>query len=107
MTRDEITAFVANIATVLKIPFANYQFREPQEPPYLVYLLERDDFSADNSNYQKIVRLILELYTDNLEPEMEEGIESLLPSFYIKDQSYIDSERMYQTTYEIEVILNG
>lgn len=107
MTWKEINKLVTDIADELKIPSAYYVFKTPQEPPYLVYMIERNDFFADDENYQKIARVIIELYTDNKEPGMEAIIERMLPFPYIYDSSYIDSEKMYQTTYESEVTLDG
>lgn len=107
MTWKEINAFVESIADELKIPCAYYQFATPQEPPYLVYIIGRNDFNADNENYQKIARVSIELYTDNKEPEMEATIETLLPFSYVYDSSYIESEKMYMTTYELEVTLEN
>ena len=107
MTWKEINTLVKSIADALKIPSAYYVFKTPQEPPYLVYMIERNDFYADDSNYQKIARVIIELYTDNKEPGMEATIESMLPFPYIYDSAYIESEKMYQTTYECEVTLNA
>ena len=102
MTWKEINTLVESIATALEIPSAYYVFATPQEPPYLVWMLERNDFYADDSNYKKIARVSIELYTDNKEPGMEATIESLLPFSYTYGSSYIDSEKMYQTTYDFE-----
>lgn len=107
MTWKEINKLVTDIADALKIPSAYYVFKTPQEPPYLVYMIERNDFYADDENYQKVARVIIELYTDNKEPGMESVVESMLPFPYVYDSSYIDSEKMYQTTYESEVTLDG
>lgn len=107
MTWKEINKLVTDIADALKIPSAYYVFKTPQEPPYLVYMIERNDFFADDENYQKVARVIIELYTDNKEPGMESVVESMLPFPYVYDSSYIDSEKMYQTTYESEVTLDG
>ena len=107
MTWQEINTMVEGIADELEIPCAYYQFSTPQEPPYLVFIIGRSDFMADNANYSKIARVIIELYTDNKEPGMEATIESMLPFPYIYDSSYIESEKMYQTTYEGEVTLEN
>ena len=66
--------------------------------------------SADNTNYAKVRRLIIELYTDNKDFDMEDATEAVLNShglFYSKNEVYIDTERMYEVIYESEVILNG
>lgn len=103
MTWKEINAFVESIANALHVPCAYYQFATPQEPPYLVFIIARNDFMADNENYSKIARVSIELYTDNKEPEKEALIESMLPFPYVYDSSYIESEKMYMTTFDMEV----
>ena len=107
MTLKEIVEFVASIATSLEIPYAYDHFSSPTNPPFLAFLIERDDFIADDTNYQKIVRLIIEFYSDNKEPEMEETIESLLLTPYTVESTYLDTEKLYMTTYEMEVCLSG
>lgn len=107
MTMKEIVQYVGSIAQALNIPYAYDHFASPTNPPFLAFLIERDDFIADDTNYQKIVRLILEFYSDNKEPEMEETIEGMLTSPYTVEYVYLDTEKLYMTTYEMEIVLNG
>lgn len=107
MTMKEIVQHVGSIAQALNIPYAYDHFSSPTSPPFMAFLIERDDFVADDTNYQKIVRLIIEFYSDNKEPEMEETIESLLTSPYTVEYVYLDTEKLYMTTYEMEICLNG
>lgn len=108
MTRVEIAQMIAGIG----LPFAYDHFSDgdhPQGPPFICFLYPgNDDFIADNINYQKITQLVIELYTDNVDFGLEDTVEAALIEHelpYIKDQTYIDSERMYQTTYTTEVYL--
>ena len=48
----------------------------------------------------------VELYTDLKDPELEARLEMVLDAaglFYNKTESYIDSEKLYEVLYEMEV----
>ena len=91
------------------LPFAYDHFVEGEapEPPFLVFLYPRaDNFAADGIAYFKINQLDLELYTDLKQPELEEVIEAVLlkhGNFYGKSEVWIESERLYEALYEMEV----
>lgn len=109
MTYKEIAAMVESIG----LPYAYYQFPEGtgQEPPFVVFFYSNiDDLYADESNYQRIVTLNIELYTREKDFEKEATVEGILQNSglsYYKEENYIDSEKMYQIAYEMEVIING
>ena len=109
MTYKEVATMVASIG----VPYAYYQFPEGtgQEPPFVVFFYsDIDDIYADDANYQRIVTLNIELYTREKDFENEATIESVLADndlTYYKEENYIDSEKMYQIAYEMEVIIHG
>lgn len=105
-----------NISTMIEsfgLPYAYYQFPEGtgQEPPFVVFFYsDIDDVYADDANYQRIVTLNIELYTREKDFDSEATIESVLADndlTYYKEENYIDSEKMYQIAYEMEVIIHG
>lgn len=112
MTYAEINAMVDSIG----LPYSYYQFPEgtEQTPPFVVFFYSRnDDLYADQTNYQKIVTLNIELYTADEMSTADLGymdtIEGILNNAgltYYKEQNHIDSEKMWQTAYEMEVIIN-
>jgi len=93
--------------------FAYYQFPEgtSQAPPFVVFFYSQiDDLYADESNYQRIVRLNIELYTAEKDFDSEAAVEAVLAEndlTYYKEENYIDSEKLYQIAYEMEVIITG
>ena len=95
------------------IPAAYLQFPEDNAPPppFICYYYTGDnDLKADDINYQKIRQLTIELYCDNKNFTLESAVESALTSngfVYTKYEEYIDSEKMYMTTYEMEVIITN
>ena len=95
------------------IPYAYYQFKKkdaPGGPPFILFLYpERADFLADDTNYRQITTLRVELYTDEPDFALEDSVETALAGaglVFTKDgPDYIQSERMYMTTYETSVVL--
>lgn len=91
------------------LPFAYDHFVEGEapEPPFLVFLYPKAaNFAADGVAYFKINRLDIEVYTDLKQPELEEQIEAVLLKhdiFYAKSEVWIESEKLYEVLYEMEV----
>lgn len=109
MTYKEIAQMIEKIG----VPYAYYQFPEGtgQEPPFICfYYPNNNDFIADDSNYVKVVQLVIELYTDNKDFSLEATLEAVLTEHdlvFTREETYIDSERMYLQTYYTEVIINA
>ena len=109
MTYKELASMIESIG----LPFAYYQFPEgtSQAPPYVVFFYsDIDDLYADETNYQRIVQLNIELYTAEKDFDSEAAVEAVLAEndlTYYKEENYINSEKLYQIAYEMEVIING
>lgn len=108
MTYQEIAQMIESIG----LPFAYYQFPDDTEqaPPFICFLYDYDDFYADDSNYADKVVLTVELYTDTKDIPLESAVEAVLDAnemTWSKASTYIDSERMWQTSYTMEVFING
>ena len=108
MTYDEIM----NLAGETGLPYAYDHFAEGEspDPPFLVFLFPRsDNFSADGRVYFKIDVLHFELYTDAKAPDAEAQVEAVLDRhdiFYNKSEVWIETERLYEVLYEMEVARN-
>ena len=91
------------------LPFAYDYFVEGEapEPPFAVFLYPKAaNFAADGIAYFKINQLDIELYTDLKQPELEEAIEAVLLKHGIfcgKSEEWIESEKLYEVLYEMEV----
>lgn len=108
MTYKEIDTMVG----VIGLPYAYYQFtKTEQHPPFICWFLEGiEDLYGDNTNYQRIVNLTIEFYSDEKDFTNEAAIESQLTRSgltYSKEESYIDTEKMHMTVYQMEVVING
>ena len=105
MTHGEVMAMVAEMG----LPYAYHHFAEGEspEPPFIVFLYpEADNFAADGTVYFKINRLHIEIYTDLKQPELEESVEAVLLKngiFYSKTETRIESEKLYEVLYGMEV----
>ena len=107
MTPSEVKSMVEELG----IPSAYYEFADNTElaPPFVCYFFtSSNDLSADNINYCHIERLVIELYTDVKDFALEKSLEQILTNheiFYAKEETNLDSERMHETIYTSDVIL--
>ena len=91
------------------LPFAYHHFAEGEspEPPFLIFLSPGENtFGADNLMYHSFKELDIELYTNEKSPETEMEIERILKHhniFYNKTETWIESEKLYEILYEMEV----
>lgn len=105
MSYEEIFEMMQEIG----LPFAYHHFAEGESPnpPFVVYLSPGEiTFSADNLMYHSFKRLDIELYTDKKSPETEQKVEEILHQhniYYTKTETWIESERLYEVLYEMEV----
>ena len=107
MTYKEIATMISG----MNIPYAYYQFPEGTEQtcPFICFYFESsNDLKADNTNFQKIRQLTIELYTDNKDFATEETVESTLNSnglVYSREEAYLDTEQMYLVTYMTQIVI--
>lgn len=105
MTQEQVLEMVEEMG----LPSAYDHFAEGQspEPPFLVFLYpESRNFAADGIAYYKKKKLHIELYTEYKSVELEEQIEAVLERhgiFYARSEVWIESERLYEVLYEMEV----
>ena len=106
----QFNEFGAALKTALVIPVAYYQFPEGDAPgtPFAVYYAEdNEDAFADNENYQEVINVTIELYTDKKDLQLERAVKSFLRSqeiVYAKSDQPIESEDMHETIFLIQLI---
>ncbi len=104
---------VFEMAKEVGLPTVYHHFEEgcAPEPPYLIYLFPNsENFGADNGVYMDISRVNFELYTDKKDTKLERKVQAVLKKhgvFYEKDESYLETEHMYEVLYEMGAIING
>lgn len=107
MTRKEVADMIAEVG----IPTAYYQFTKKTAVPcpFICFYFDRsNDLYADNSNYQTIDNLIIELYTKEKDFELEQTLESVLRSHgmvWSREETPLDDEQMYMEIYNLNVII--
>ena len=109
MTLEQVKDMVESIG----LPYAYFQFTDEsaQAPPFICFFyVNSDDLYADDSNYQDIRRLNIELYTAFKDFETEKLVEDAMkehgPSYY-RAENFIEKKKIWQTDYEMEVLING
>lgn len=107
MTYKEVDRMLSGVG----LPYAYNQFPEKTAtaPPFICFLYpQSDDFFADGINYQAIRPCVIELYTDNKDFSLEAQVEEILTAnqlAFTKTETYIDSERMFQIAYRVEIVI--
>ena len=107
MTFESVASMVAEIG----IPYAYYQFPEgtAQTTPFICFFFaEAEDLAADDSNYQRMERLVIELYTDNKDFDLESRVEAVLNEHglvFAREEEWIESERMLEVVFETTVCI--
>ena len=102
---------VAEMVSSIGVPYAYYQFPNNSgiAPPFVCFYFDSsNDFAADNTNYKRIRPLSIELYTDNKDFTLEQTVENVLNQnglVYSREETYLDSERMYMVTFMTEIII--
>ena len=105
MSYEEINEMMQEIG----FPFAYHHFAEGEspDPPFTLFLSPGENtFGADALMYVSFKRLHIELYTDEKSPDTEERVEEVLLRYniyYTKSEVWIESEKLYEVLYTMEV----
>lgn len=105
---------VFEMLSELEIPVAYNSFDVSSydvEPPFCVfYYPSSDNFAADDKVYSKIENVSIELYTNEKDFDLEQQIETIFDEHlivYEKTEMYIEQERMFETLYTTQIIVNA
>lgn len=90
-----------------KVAYRAFPKGKAPKLPFICYLCtQTSNFDADDTVYQVIQGVDIELYTKTKDVTTETAVETVLNSNNIvweKYEEYIDDEECYQITYEVEV----
>lgn len=107
MTKQEI----ANMVRSMGFAWRHEHFSQTPTPPYVVYYFPAEnDVHADNSNFVNRRQLHIELFTKTKDDISETAVETELKNAgltWYKQTDFLNDESLFQTTYEMEVIING
>ena len=107
------TRQVADMVSEIGLPYAYYAFPDDteRELPFVVFMYtDNNDFIADNKNYSEVRTLVVELYTQEKDFNLEQTVRSLLKNHdmpFYQQSEYLNDERCWITTFTTEVVLNG
>ena len=100
----------SDVKTILKAtgyPVAYSHFGKKVNPPYIAYLeTNTESLVADNKVFMKWISIDVELYTSKKDTEAESKLEKVLNNAEIpweKSEDYIEKEKLFMITYEIEI----
>lgn len=103
MTYDEIVTMLEEAN--LPLAYDHFSEGESPDPPFLIFLSPSEEiFGADNISYATFPEINVELYTDKKDPELEGRIEDIFRRhdvYYLKSGNWIESERFFETLYQI------
>lgn len=109
MTLQELVQLLK--ATGLPVAYSHFKETESNpvpDPPFITYLeFGSNNFHADNKTYQKVRNVNIELYTDKKDLAAEKKLEDILDAHdipYESDETFIQSQDLFQKIYEIGVI---
>lgn len=109
MTRVQINAMLQAIG--LPYEYDHYEVGKAPALPFMIFTYpQSDNFAADDGVYAKRSTIDIALYTAKKDFALEDRIEAILDQydvFYNKTEVFIDDERAYQITYELEELING
>jgi len=104
MTQAELYQALKSIG----YPVAYGSFSSPVTPPFIAYQFAySNDLIADNINYVTIDDFQIELYTAKKDLVAEQKVQEKLKELglpYRKFEAYLDSEKLLQIVYEIQIL---
>ena len=107
MTYKEVNTMISSCG--LDYAYDHFTDDTAHELPFICFFYSSsDDLAADNTNYQHIRTLDVELYTDNKDFTLEATVEGVLNSYglvYTREESWLDSEQLYMVRFSTEIII--
>ena len=92
-----------------KVAYRAFPVGKAPKLPFICYLCTNtDNFKADESVYQVIQEVDIELYTAKKDEASEQAIELMLDEnnlVWEKYEDYIDSENCYMITYTTSIVI--
>lgn len=107
MTFKEVETMVASTG----LPHAYHHFKGTGvHPPFICFFYgSSNDLIADNTNYQKIETLYVELYSNSKDFGLEATVEGVLSSnglVWSREETWIPDELLYEVIYTMDVVIS-
>ena len=103
MTLEELKTLLTG--TGIPVSFSSVPIDQDSSRPYICFFQDADrNFAADGIVYYSRKVMVVRLYTDTRDLTAEGKVETALSEmYYSKDIEFLDSEKIYEITYSIEV----
>ena len=103
MTLSDLKTLLAT--TGIPVSYSSVPLSENTARPYIVYTQPNaNNFAADGVVYYSRKHITIRLYADNRDEVSEGKIEQALKDlFYTKSIEFLEDQKIYEITYEIEV----
>lgn len=106
MTQQDVLSILRSTG----IPFRYYKWNEAPPIPFGAYYFPASaNFAADGIVYKAKLPLTVELYLEKKDLAIECKFERVFQEngwFWEKNETYIESEKLYMVTYETEVLID-
>ena len=93
--------------TGMDVAYRRFEETNAPEMPFITYQeVANANFIADNKVFVKVSHLYVTLWTSKKDITAEQALEQALDDHDIpwsKNESYLESEKCYEITYEVEV----
>ena len=103
MTLAELNTLLTG--TGIPVSFSSVPLDQDSARPYICFFQDADrNFAADGIVYYARKVMVVRLYTDTRDLTSEGKVETALSEmYYSKSIDFLDSEKLYEITYTIEV----
>jgi hypothetical protein len=103
MTLSDLKTLLAT--TGIPVSYSSVPLSENTARPYIVYTQPNaNNFAADGVVYYSRKHITIRLYADNRDEVSEGKVEQALKDlFYTKSIEFLEDQKIYEITYEIEV----
>lgn len=95
----------------IPVQYQSFPIGNAPDLPYLLwYEDDSDNFKADNTNYFDVINVIVELYSDEKDLELETKLSKLFYDNEIEydfNESFISDENMYLKAYEVTITFDS
>lgn len=106
MTLAELAALLKS--TGYPVAYSHFSGENVPPPPFITYHVDSSsNYFADDRVHKKISNVLIELYTDKKDLNAEAALEAVLDAnglAYETTEAWIESEQLFQKTYEIGVV---
>ena len=101
------------------LPVAENCFISPPKPPYIIFIQDKDIRGVSKDNLIIDSDVLVELYTSKIDEELEEKVREVIIDDILsvsnnddeieisQNREYIESEQMYMTTFDFNLIEKG